>query len=128
MKKHKKSGFSDWLIGKVGAWLQKEKGPKRAYLSDYDKIRHKAQLGDVLLVEGRNRASGIIKRLTQSPWSHAMLYIGRLRDIEDPEMRARATEFVPDNANDDNRLVIESQLGQGTIIMPLRHYENEHLT
>ncbi len=32
--------------------------------------------GDVLLVEGNTRISGIIKYLTQSTWSHAALYVG----------------------------------------------------
>ncbi len=32
--------------------------------------------GDVLLVEGNQRVSSIIKFLTQSTWSHATLYIG----------------------------------------------------
>ena len=32
--------------------------------------------GDVLLVEGNNHISGVIKYLTQSTWSHAALYVG----------------------------------------------------
>jgi hypothetical protein len=32
--------------------------------------------GDILLIEGRNHISGIIKYLTQSTWSHAALYVG----------------------------------------------------
>lgn len=34
------------------------------------------QLGDVLLVEGDSRISGVIKYLSQSSWSHAALYVG----------------------------------------------------
>lgn len=34
--------------------------------------------GDVLLVEGNSRISTAIKYLTQSTWSHAALYVGRL--------------------------------------------------
>jgi hypothetical protein len=32
----------------------------------------------VLLVEGNNQISGVIKYLTQSTWSHAALYVGPL--------------------------------------------------
>lgn len=32
--------------------------------------------GDVLLVEGNSRISGAIRYLTQSTWSHAVLYVG----------------------------------------------------
>ena len=34
--------------------------------------------GDVLLIEGNNHISGVIKYLTQSTWSHAALYVGPL--------------------------------------------------
>lgn len=34
------------------------------------------QAGDVLLVEGNNRVSTVIKYLTQSTWSHAALFVG----------------------------------------------------
>lgn len=34
--------------------------------------------GDVLLVEGSSRISAAIKYLTQSTWSHAALYVGRI--------------------------------------------------
>ncbi len=34
------------------------------------------QPGDVLLVEGDSRISGVIKYLSQSSWSHAALYVG----------------------------------------------------
>jgi hypothetical protein len=36
----------------------------------------RAPAGDVLLVEGNNHISGVIKYLTQSTWSHAALYVG----------------------------------------------------
>ena len=44
--------------------------------SDPEQLRGLIQPGDVLLVEGNNRISGIIKYLTQSTWSHAALYVG----------------------------------------------------
>ena len=37
--------------------------------------------GDVLLVEGDTRMSGVIKYLTQSTWSHAALYVGARPEI-----------------------------------------------
>src|SRR5215211_3389026 len=44
--------------------------------SDPDALRAALRPGDVLLVEGNNRVSGVIKYLTQSTWSHAALYVG----------------------------------------------------
>ena len=44
--------------------------------SDPEHLRGIIDQGDVLLVEGNNRVSGIIKYLTQSTWSHAALFVG----------------------------------------------------
>ncbi len=44
-----------------------------------EKMLHKA---DVILVEGNLRISAVIKYLTQSTWSHAVLYIGDGKCIE----------------------------------------------
>src|SRR3977135_3446522 len=44
--------------------------------SDPEHLRSVMHQGDVLLVEGNNRLSGIIKYLTQSTWSHAALFVG----------------------------------------------------
>lgn len=39
-------------------------------------LRHVLRPADVILVEGNLRVSAVIKYLTQSTWSHAILYIG----------------------------------------------------
>jgi hypothetical protein len=44
--------------------------------SDPDALRQSLEPGDVLLVEGNNNISGVIKYLTQSTWSHSALYVG----------------------------------------------------
>jgi hypothetical protein len=40
--------------------------------------------GDVLLTEGNTRAAALVKRLTQSSWSHVSLYVGPLEEGPDP--------------------------------------------
>ena len=45
--------------------------------SDPDALRQSLEPGDVLLVEGNNNISGVIKYLTQSTWSHSALMLGR---------------------------------------------------
>ena len=79
----------------------------------------------MILVEGRSRVSEVIKLITQSSWSHAALYIGRLHDIEDPELRERLGEHYQGTV--DKQLIIESELGLGTVVRPLTVYEREHL-
>ena len=43
--------------------------------------------GDVVLVEGNERISEVIKYLTQSSWSHAALYVGDEPLKRDPALR-----------------------------------------
>lgn len=66
--------------------------------------------GDVVLVEGNLRISAAIKYLTQSTWSHACLYIGNA--LED--------------AGDSPRVLVEADLANGVIAVPLARYENFH--
>ncbi len=44
--------------------------------SDPEALRQSLQPGDVLLVEGNARISGVIKYFTQSTWSHSALFVG----------------------------------------------------
>src|SRR5471032_3149905 len=71
-------GFVLDTIGKlIAGYLQKEvPGYEPFTPSDPEHLRGVIEPGDVLLVEGNSRISGIIKYLTQSTWSHAALYVG----------------------------------------------------
>lgn len=113
--------FSDPIIG----WLNSEKKKRDFPLSDYDKIRYELKPCDVLLVEGTSRVSEVIKLITQSPWSHAALYIGRIHDIEDPELRSIISHHYDGEPGD--QLLIESLLGHGTIVRNLEAYRSDHL-
>lgn len=115
----------DWLIKKISLWLTRNSPPQRAYLCDFERIRYEIRPGDVLLVEGRNRISRFIKRVTQSPWSHAALYIGRLYDIDDPDLRHKVREHF--GGSSDSQLTIESMIGKGTIVTPLSFYRHDHI-
>lgn len=106
-------------------WLNKKKAVPSIPLCDYDKIRHELRPCDVILIEGRSRVSEIIKLITQSPWSHACLYIGRIHNIEDESLKKKVSECI--NINPEDQLIIESELGTGTIIRPLAYYKNEHI-
>lgn len=119
------NSISEWIIEKVGIWLLKETPPKRGYLSDFNRICQELQPVDILLIEGRSRASLIIKHVTQSPWSHAALYIGRVGDITDPSYRRiveHHSKYPP-----DTQLLIESEIGLGTIISSVDKYRFDHI-
>lgn len=119
------SNISEWIIEKVSVWLLKESPPKRGYLSDFSRVCQEIRLADVLLIEGRSRASLIIKHVTQSPWSHAALYIGRVNDITDPTFKRiieRHSKFPT-----DAQLLIESEIGLGTMVSSIDKYRFDHI-
>jgi len=107
------------------AWLNAGEARRDFPLSDYERISYELKPCDILLVEGRTRVSNVIRWVTNSPWTHAALYLGRIHDIEDPEL----SQIVNDHYTGDpaDRLVIESLIGHGTIVRNLKVYESEHL-
>ncbi len=115
-----------WIFKKITDYLGSDSGEDRhSYLCDFDRIGHEIIPGDVLLIEGTNRISKLIKQITHSPWTHAALYIGRLHSIEDPELRQIVRNHYHGPAG--KQLVVESLLGKGTIIAPLSSYKNHHI-
>ncbi len=106
-------------------WLMQKDKDDALPLCDFERIRHEVKPCDVLLVEGSSRVSQVIKRITQSPWSHAMLYVGRIHDIEDERIREIVRESY--DGSPDEQLIIESELGYGTVVHLLSRYEDEHL-
>lgn len=113
------------ITKKLIDWITQEKPNEELPLCDFQRIRYELRPCDVLLIEGRSRVSQVIKQVTQSPWSHACLYIGRLHDIDELELRAKLSEHY--SADPDVQLVIEGYLGRGTIVSPLDNYRNDHI-
>jgi len=106
-------------------FLMKEHPPREFPLSDFDRVKYEIRPCDVLLIEGRSRISEVIKIITQSPWSHAALYIGRLHDIDNPVLRERVKEFY--SGSPDTQLLIESNLGKGTTLVTMEKYHRDHI-
>ncbi|WP_319797240.1 YiiX/YebB-like N1pC/P60 family cysteine hydrolase [Nitrobacter sp.] len=107
-------GFVLDRVGKwIAAYLQKEvSGYKPFTPSDPEHLRGLIQEGDVLLVEGNSRISGIIKYLTQSTWSHAALYVGPIAGAAEPD--------------GEKHVLIEANVGEGVISAPLSKYFPYH--
>src|ERR1700752_2066944 len=109
--------FMGVMLDTVGKWiasyLQKEvPGYEPFTPSDPEHLRGIIQPGDVLLVEGNNRISGIIKYLTQSTWSHGALYVGPVDGA-----------FEPDG---EQHVLIEANIGEGVTSAPLSKYFSYH--
>jgi hypothetical protein len=118
-------GVFDIVSQPAVRWLNQRGRARSLQLSDFERIKYELRPCDVLLVEGRSRVSDVIRVITQSPWTHAALYVGRVNDIEDPDLRKIVQHHYQGDVND--RLVIESLLGHGTVVNNLDTYESEHL-
>lgn len=118
-------GVLDYFTRPLVALLNTEKPIEGIQLSDYEKLKYELKPCDVILVAGRSRVSDVIRLVTQSPWTHAALYVGRLHDIEDPDIRKIVSHYYKGDPTD--RLIIESQLGVNTLVRNLDIYQNEHL-
>ncbi len=83
--------------------------PSHAYQpftpADPDLLRQVLLPADVVLVEGNQKFSTVIKYLTQSTWSHAALYVG-------------------DALGTSTKMLIEMDLVQGCVAVPLTKYES----
>ncbi len=101
-------------VGKlIARYLQKElKGYTPFTPTDRERLIEIIEPGDVLLVEGNNRISGIIKYLTQSTWSHAALYVGPIDGATEPD--------------GEPHVLIEANVGEGVVSAPLSRYFSSH--
>ena len=117
--------ISDKIGNLFTDWLMRDDNPLEFSMSDFERIKYEVRPCDVLLIEGRNRVSEVIKTITQSRWSHAALYIGRLHDIENEKLRQHISENYFGDLKD--QLVVESYLGKGTIVSSIENYQQDHI-
>jgi len=80
--------------------------------------------GDVVLVEGDQRISQVIRYLTQSSWSHAALYVGD--ELLKPAY-GRSAALTKAFGDDARFLLVEAVDGEGVAISPLRKYEKYNI-
>ncbi len=89
--------------------------------NDLANLKKYVKKGDVILVEGNERISECIKYLTQSSWSHSVLYVG-----DEPMRRepARRAEFIEKYGEDADFLVVEALVESGVVLTPLSKYRD----
>src|SRR5688572_2000365 len=113
------------LVKKLIAWGTRDVRPPGMPLNDFGLLCEQVRPADVILVEGRSLLSGVIQAVTLSSWSHAAFYVGRLRELPDEALKQRLQEqrgWAP-----EQQLMIESEMGFGTIIVPIEKYSRYHM-
>lgn len=111
------STFSEWLDAQ-----HPHHGPR---LSDFDRVRELVRPGDVLLIDGRSRLDARLRRILQTRWTQAALYLGRLKDLRDPSLRATVTEYLP--CEPDTQLILRALPHGGIQLQVLPELQGEHL-
>lgn len=120
------NGCADWLWQKGIDWLNANPHPEDfSALCNFEFLEREVRPADVILFAGQSRVSKVIQTVVLSPWTHVALYVGRINDIRNPRMRSRLAAYYHGDLSEP--LVIESLLGQGTVVNPLRLYRGEHL-
>jgi cell wall-associated NlpC family hydrolase len=103
----------DRIGRRIAGYLTKSiPGNETFTATDPAALRNSLKPGDVLLVEGNSRISGVIKYLTQSTWSHAALYVGPIPGV-------KTNEGEP-------HVLIEAEVGEGVVSSPLSKYYSYH--
>jgi hypothetical protein len=103
----------NWFKQKITALLVRYlTGKVRNYepfaISTPESLAAVLQVGDVILVEGNQRFSTAVKYLTQSTWSHAVIYVGQGNGLD---------LLTPETPS-----IIEADLQNGVVAVPLSKY------
>lgn len=123
---HSLNHLADWVWQSGIDWLNATPDDQDfSGLCNFAFLEREIRPGDVVLFAGQSRVSKVIQTVVLSPWTHAALYIGRINDISNPRTRSRLAAWYDGDLGEP--LVIESLLGQGTVVNPLRKYRREHL-
>ncbi|MFN3744692.1 MAG: lipo-like protein [Hyphomicrobiaceae bacterium] len=105
------------ILDRFGRWLARRlesetPGEAPFIPTDRHALRRTLRAGDVVLIAGSSTLSTAIKYLTQSTWSHAVLYVGD----------------VLEQQTDDGEphVLIEVTAAEGCVSAPLSKYERYH--
>lgn len=121
-------GFWARFTARIEAWLTEFltrlltrplRGYEQRVPNSLPRLKAQLRKGDVILVEGDQRVSQVIKYLTTSSWSHTALYIGDELRRYDP---ARAKELDARFGPEAKHLILEADNPGGVVCAPLAKY------
>src|SRR5262245_2375514 len=120
--------MAGWLRSKIFDFaarvLTKPRGNYTLLLpNDFESLLGALQVGDVILVDGDQRVSEVIKYLTQSTWSHSVLYVGDEILRRFPGQREALAAI---HGRDAKHMIVEA-LVDGVVASPLSKYANFNL-
>jgi len=121
LRKRIKHGITDFLV----RHLTKERdGYLQRFPNDIELMVKTLKPGDVVLVEGSQRVSEVIKYLTQSCWSHACMYVGDTLVSRGGPLADKVSEQFGEEAS---ILVVEANADTGVVAVPLSKYRDHNI-
>jgi hypothetical protein len=102
-----------WLGSRLARYLTRPlKGFVPLTTADPNAFLCALQPADVVLVEGNTRVATAIKYLTQSTWSHSLLYVGPIVGRSEP--------------SGEPHVLVEADLEHGVVAVPASKYASAH--
>jgi len=108
----------------VNVLTKEHAGYTQRFPNDLRRLSKVLRPGDVVLVEGSQRVSEVIKYLTQSSWSHAALYVG---DTLAKRKDAAAEELRRQYGDDADCMLVEANAESGVVAVPLAKYRSHNI-
>ena len=110
------------LYTPLARWLNTKVRPPVEGQSELHRAAPVLAPGDVILVEGRTRIAQWIKSVTHSRWTHSAIFIGRICDWEEGDIRSCLRQAWM--GRDDDYLLLEAELGIGATLSPIDKYDD----
>jgi hypothetical protein len=107
--------LAEWVVTRITRPRQEY---RRYVFNDPERLKSRIRPGDVVLVDGDQRVSQVVKYLTMSPWSHSAIYVGS-RFLRDPAQRADTRRRF---GKESRYLIVEALVDRGVVVSPLVKY------
>ena len=107
--------LAEWVVSRITRPRQEY---RRYVFNDPEKLKSRIRPGDVVLVDGDQRVSQVVKYLTMSPWSHSAIFVGS-RFLRDPAQRAETRRQF---GAESRYLIVEALVDRGVVVSPLVKY------
>ena len=121
LRRRIKRGLANFLVNVL---TKEHAGYTQRFPNDLRRLSKALRPGDVVLVEGSQRVSEVIKYLTQSSWSHAALYVG---DTLAKRKDASAEELRRQYGDDADCMLVEANAESGVVAVPLAKYRSHNI-
>ena len=107
--------LAEWFVRQLAR-------PRREYrhvvFNDPVRLKSRIRPGDVVLIDGDQRVSQVVKYLTMSPWSHSAMYVGSGL-LQNSATRLEVRRRFGYEAR---YLIVEALMDQGVVVSPLIKY------